>query len=185
MAPRPEASAATLPGGRPAATRRSKAWRWAARGVALITLIVTVMLVALVIGMRVNDNAIEEHLGTATATVLSLSPLSTGIEFVDATGTTIRPEGGVLYPGLLAIGQQFVVEYSTTDPEIARVAGRTASVGNVSIGLSAAVTYLIGLPLSWWCQRRSGLPLVGLRRGPGHATPPPEPPSSFQTPSAR
>ena len=151
----------------------------------MVTLVITVMLVALAIGMRANDRAIDEHPGTATATVLSLSPLRTGIEFVDVTGTTIRPEGGLLYPGLLAIGQQFVVEYSTQDPQIARVAGRTASVGNLLIALCAAVTYLIALPLVWWCRRRSGLPLVGLRRVSGHAASPLEPVSRFATPSAR
>lgn len=166
-------------------TRRQLGWRWAARGIALITVIITVMLVALLIGMRANDAAIDEHLGAATATVLSLSPLSTGIEFVDATGATIRPEGGVLYPGLLALGQQFVVEYSTQDPQIARVAGRTAAVGNLLIALTAAVTYLIAVPLIWWCRRRSGLPLLGLRRGPGHAASPLMPASSPPPPPAR
>jgi len=166
-------------------TRRQRAWRWAARGVALITVIITVMLVALLIGMRANDAAIDEHLGTATATVLSLSPLSTGIEFVDVNGVTIRPEGGVLYPGLLSLGQQFVVEYSTTNPQISRVAGRTAAVGDVPIAVSAAVTYLIALPLIWWCRRRSELPLVGLRRGPGHAASPLRPPRRLSPPSAR
>src|SRR4029077_12386313 len=81
-------------------TRRQLGWRWAARGIALAAAAVIVMLIALGIGMRSNDAAIEEHLGTATATVLSVSLLRTGIEFVDAAGTTIRPAGGVLYPGL-------------------------------------------------------------------------------------
>ena len=87
-----------------------------------MALAVTVMLIALGIGMRSNDSAIDEHLGSATATVISVSLLRTGIEFVDVTGATIRPTGGVLYPGLLSLGQQFVVEYSTQDPQIARVA---------------------------------------------------------------
>jgi hypothetical protein len=152
-------------------TRRQLGWRWAARGIALVALAVTVMMVALGIGMRSNDAAIEEHLGSATATVLSVSPLRTGIEFVDVTGATIRPEGGVLYPGLLSLGQQFVVQYSTQDPQIARVAGRTAAVGNVMIALTLGLTYLIALPLIWWCQRRSGLPLVGRRRNPGRDAP--------------
>ena len=104
--------------------------------------------------------------------MLSVSPLRTGIEFVDATGTTIRPDGGVLYPGLLSLGQQFVVEYSTKDPQIARVAGRTASVGTVMIGITLGVTYLLTLPLIWLCLRRAQLPLLGLHRGPGHAAPP-------------
>ena len=91
--------------------------------------------------MRANDACDRRALGTATATVLSVSPLRTGVEFVDATGATIRPEGGVLYPGPALLGQQFVVEYSTQDPQIARVAGRTAAVGTVMIGLvTVAVT---------------------------------------------
>ena len=91
------------------------------------------MIVTLAIGMRRNDAAIEGNYGTATATVLTVSPLRTGIEFVDETGATVRPENGVLYPGLLAVGQQFVVEYSTENPQIARVAGRTAGVGNLML----------------------------------------------------
>jgi hypothetical protein len=151
---------------------RRLGWRWAARGFALIAVAITVMMLALAIGMRANDSAIDENLGTATATVISVSPLRTGIEFVDATGATIRPEGGVLYPGLLNLGQQFVVEYSTKDPQIARVAGRTASVGTVMIAFTLGATYLIALPLIWLCLRRARLPLLGLHRGPGHATPP-------------
>ena len=155
-----------------APSRRRLGWRWAARGFALIAVAITVMMLALGIGMRANDSAIDENHGSATATVLSVSPLRTGVEFVDGTGATIRPEGGVLYPGLLNLGQQFVVEYSTKDPQIARVAGRTASVGTVMIAITLAVTYLITLPLIWLCLRRARLPLLGLHRGPGHAVPP-------------
>ena len=145
-------------------TRRQRIWRASARGVGLLAAAITVMMLALAIGMRSNDSAIDDHLGTATATVLSVSPLRTGIEFVDATGATVRPEGGVLYPGLLSLGQQFVVEYSTQDPQIARVGGRTASVGTIVIVLTLAVTYLVATPLIWWCRRRSRLPLLPFRR---------------------
>ena len=51
----------------------------------------------------------------------------------------------MLYPGLLSLGQQFVVEYSTKDPQIARVAGRTAAVGTVMIAFTLGVTYLIAV----------------------------------------
>ena len=153
--------------------RGPRVWRWAGRLVALIVLAVTIMMVALAIDMRLNDRAIDEHPATANATVLSVSPLRTGIEFVDANGATIRPEGGVLYPGLLSVGQQFVVEYSTVDPQIARVAGRTASVGSIMIAVTLAVTYLVAVPLLWWCHRRARMPmsrlLFGARRPPGHA----------------
>jgi hypothetical protein len=168
----PVASADADPSPGPPA-RRSRVWRWAGRLVALITLAITIMMVALAIGMRLNDRAIDEHRGSATATVLSVSPLRTGIEFVDGTGATVRPEGGVLYPGLLSVGQQFVVEYSTVDPQIARVAGRTASVGTIMIAVTLAVTYLVAVPVLWWCHRRARMPmsrmLFGARRPPGHA----------------
>jgi len=154
--------APTGTGGKP--TRRQRIWRGAGRGIALLAVAITVMMIALAIGMRSNDAAIDDHLGTATATVLSVSPLRTGVEFVDATGATVRPQGGVLYPGLLSLGQQFVVEYSTQDPQIARVAGRTASVGSVMIVVTLAVTYLVAAPLIWWCRRRSRLPLLPFRR---------------------
>jgi len=149
-------------------SRRRLGWRWAARGAALLAVAISVMMIALAIGMRANDAAIDDHLGTATATVLSVSPLRTGVEFVDITGTTIRPEGGVIYPGLLSVGQQFVIEYSTQDPQIARVAGRTSSVGTVMVGGTLAITYLVTLPIIWFCLRQARLPLLGLRRGPGH-----------------
>lgn len=153
--------------------RSSRIWRWAGRLVALLVLAITIMMIALAIGMRLNDRTIEEHPGSATATVLSVSPLRTGIEFIDGSGATVRPDGGVLYPGLLSVGQQFVVEYSTVDPQVARVAGRTASVGTVMIAVTLAVTYLIGVPLLWWCGRRARMPMTGLlfgrRRPSGHA----------------
>lgn len=156
----------------PTAVRTSRRlWQWTARVIALAAGAITVMVIALSIGMRANDAEIDDHLGTATATVLSLSPLRTGVEFIDITGATIRPEGGVLYPGLLALGQQFVVEYSTQDPQIARVAGRTAAVGTPLIALTQTLTILIAVPLIWWCLRRAGLPLIGLRRGPGRVGP--------------
>jgi hypothetical protein len=152
-----------------------RAWHWAARGIALVTIAITIMMVALGIGMRLNDRAIDEHLGSATATVLSVSPLRTGVEFVDRSGVTVRPEGGVLYPGLLSLGQQFLVEYSTADPQIARVAGRTASVGTIMIVITLGVTYLIAVPVIWWCRRRSRRPLWGTRHRAGHTDvrPPP------------
>ncbi|HEY5882766.1 MAG TPA: DUF3592 domain-containing protein [Nakamurella sp.] len=168
MSATPAAAAHVDPPTTPAAGRRWRAWRWVARAIALVTLGITIMMVALAIGMRSNDRVIDEHLGTATATVLSVSPLRTGIEFVDASGATVRPEGGVLYPGLLSVGQQFVVEYSTADPQVARVAGRTASVGTIMIVVTLGVTYLVAVPAIWWSRRRSGRPLLGVRRGPGH-----------------
>lgn len=124
-------------------------------------MLITVMMAALAVAMRRDDAAIDAHMATATATVLTLSPLRTGIEFVDASGATVRPPAGVLYPGLLTVGQRFIVEYSTVDPFLVRVAGRTAAVGTVMIAAVLVVSWLIAAPLAWWLRRRSGLPLLG------------------------
>lgn len=152
----------------PAAVVRSApvrpVWRWVAVVIVVLTAAVTVMCVALFIGMRRNDAAIDANLGTATATVLYVSPLRTGIEFIDAAGATIRPATGVLYPGLLTPGQRFQVEYSTVDPEIVRVAGRSASLGTLGILFVLAGTYAVAVPLIRWCRRRAGRSLFGWTR---------------------
>ncbi len=126
----------------------------------VVAVLVTIMMAALAIAMRRDDAAINANRAIATATVLTVSPLRTGIEFVDATGTTVRPPTGVLYPGLLTVGQRFVVEYSTVDPSLVRVAGRTAAVGTVMIATVLMVSWLVAAPLAWWFRRRSGLPLL-------------------------
>ncbi len=116
---------------------------------------VTLMLVAVALGTRLDDSSIDDHRAVATATVLTVSPLRTGIEFVNAGGVTVRPPGGVLYPGLLSVGQRFLVEYSTLDPTVVRVAGRTAEVGNLLIALSILGTWTVAAPLIWLLRSRA------------------------------
>ena len=131
--------------------RSPKPTRVAARLVLVVGALLVTMALALLIGMRINDRLIDDHLGTATATVLRISAMRTGIEFTDAQGLTVRPAAGVLYPGLLQVGQQFLVEYDTADPDLVRVAGRTAAVGNLLVALTLAGTVLVtGLVWSGW-----------------------------------
>jgi len=127
----------------------------AARIVLTVAAGITLMTAALAVGMRLDDRQIDGHLATATATVLSISALRTGVEFVDGSGVTVRPPGGVLYPGLLSIGQRFQVEYSTLDPAVVRVDGRTAAVGNVSLVLTLALTWIMAVPLNLLLRRRA------------------------------
>jgi hypothetical protein len=115
---------------------------------------VTVMAAALFVAMRIDDARIDRHPGTATATVLTVSVLHTGIEFVDGRGQTVRPPDGVLYPGLLSVGQQFLVEYSTDDPTVVRVAGRTAAVGNFGVAMTVGLTWLVAAGLLVLVRRR-------------------------------
>jgi hypothetical protein len=109
--------------------------------------VITIMLLALVAAMYLNDARIDSDPVRATATVLAVSPLRTGIEFVDQQGITVRPSGGVLYPGLLHVGQKFVVEYSAARPEVVRVAGRTAANGLLMVAFAAVGTWLVATPV--------------------------------------
>lgn len=131
----------------------------------LVTLLIagalTVMLLALVVAMVVNDREITSHRARAAATVLSVTPLRTGIEFVDAAGVTVRPTGGVLYPGLLRVGQEFLVEYNTQNPQQVRVVGRSAVNGLVMIGGALALVWLVAGGLWWWLSRAA--PRIRLR----------------------
>lgn len=132
--------------------------------VAVVATMLTVMMATLIVGMRRNDAAIDGHLGTATATVLTVGLLRTGVEFVTGDGLTVRPPAGVLYPGLLSPGERFLVEYSTADPDLVRVAGRTAAVGNLVIGVAVVLVWAVAAPLVFLLRRWSGLPLVRRRR---------------------
>jgi len=120
--------------------------RWSRRGLAVIAGLITVMLVALTLAMFMNDSRIQAEPVRATGTVLNVSALRTGIEFVDRQGLTIRPGGGVLYPGLLRVGQQFVVEYAASQPEVVRVAGRSARNVLPMVVFAGLGTWLIATP---------------------------------------
>ena len=124
--------------------------------------VVTVMLVALTIGMVLVDRRIDADPVRTTGTVLTVGALRTGIEFVDTEGHTVRPPGGVLYPGLLSVGQQFMVEYDRADPLNVRVAGRSARTAITQVAIFAGGTWLVaGLLLG---ALAGGSANIGLRR---------------------
>lgn len=139
-------------------SRRSARER-AALVVTAVAGLLTGMMLLLAIGMWRNDMVIDATPVRATATVLTVSALSTGIEFVDNTGVSQRPPNGVLYPGGLAVGQQFVVEYAASDPTLVRVAGRSALNGIVMPALVIAGTWVVAGPARWLLRSRDARPL--------------------------
>lgn len=157
-APPPDTSVLSDVSDAPAARtpRRRRARLIAARVLLVVVGAITLMTLVLFIGMRRDDSEIDRHRGTATATVLSISALRTGIEYIDGSGVAVRPRDGVLYPGLLKVGQRFKVDYSTADPTVVRVAGRTAAVGNVGLAITVVGTWLIGGAVSWALRRPPG-----------------------------
>lgn len=146
-------------------SRRSP-WGRARLVVAALAWTLTGLMLLLALGMWRNDLVIGAAPVRTTATVLTVSPLSTGIEFVDNTGVSQRPPDGVLYPGGLTVGQQFVVEYAADDPTLARVAGRSAVNGLVMPAGVAVVTWAAAGPLLWWLRVRDAR-IPGVPRVPG------------------
>lgn len=112
-----------------------------------LTVTITLMLAVLVVGLFVNDRGIADERREARAKVLSVSLLRTDIEFVNDLGQSVRPPGGVLYPGKLHPGQQVLVEYRASDPKVVRVAGRNMSVAWPGIAMSVAGLYLVAVPV--------------------------------------
>jgi hypothetical protein len=102
-----------------------------------------------------NDSAIEDHLGTVNAQVDSVAFDRTIIHFATPDGVVHSPSNGVLYPAGLAAGQLVRVEYDASDPELARVAGRSAALTVLPLGLTVLITWLIAGLLLWWIRRQN------------------------------
>ncbi len=64
------------------------------------------------------------------------------------------PENGVLYPEGLTAGQLVRIEYDTTDPELAKVAGRTWLVTLLPVASTLLITWLVAAPLLWFLRTR-------------------------------
>lgn len=108
--------------------------------------VVTLVCVLLPIACWRGDLAIESRLGTANAQVMSVSFNRTVVRYVTPDGQVISPSLGVLYPEGLEAGQGVKVEYDVANPELARVAGRTAALSFLPVStFLLAVWAVIGL----------------------------------------
>ncbi|MDT8909877.1 DUF3592 domain-containing protein [Amycolatopsis sp. PS_44_ISF1] len=115
--------------------------------------LLTVMCVSLLFAAIRNDDSIEAHLGTANATVESVAFDRTIIQYGTPDGIVHSPPNGVLYPSGLSAGQLVLIEYDATDPDLARVAGRSATLTLLPLGTTVLFTWLIAGPLLWWLRR--------------------------------
>ncbi len=90
--------------------------------------------------------AIERHLGQAVAQVESVSFNRTVVRYATPDGRVIIPSQGVLYPAGLNVGDNVKVEYDQSNPELTRVAGRTAVLSLLPVGtFLLAVWVVVGL----------------------------------------
>lgn len=117
---------------------------------ALITLLAAVM----VVGCYRSDAAIDKAPATADAEVLSVTFKRTIVRFESADGKVQIPKDGVLYPADLAEGQRLLVEYAADNPEVVRVAGRTAAMSLLPGGTTVLFTWLAAGPLLWLVRPR-------------------------------
>lgn len=124
-------------------------------GVVVAAIGISVLAVLLVLAAWRNDRTIESDMGTATAEVLSAGSLRSAVSFVTPDGITHNPKLGVLYPTNLTAGQRIDVEYSRSDPDLVRVAGRDARVAIVPAGSVIVVTWLVALPVVLVLRRRA------------------------------
>ena len=114
--------------------------RVAVRVLLTVGVVVTLVCVLLPIACWRGDMAIEKRMGTAAAEVVSVSFNRTVVRYATPDGRVIIPNLGVLYPEGLEPGQRVRVEYDQANPELTRVAGRTASLSLLPVS-----TFLLGV----------------------------------------
>ncbi|PXY32044.1 DUF3592 domain-containing protein [Prauserella muralis] len=131
--------------------RASRVGVWVVLGLASVITLIGVTLVFA--GLR-NDQAISAHRGVATGQVEEVTWDRTIIRFETPDGIAHSPALGALYPQGLSEGQLIRIEYDTTNPELAKVAGRTWLLTLLPVGSMVGITWLVAGPLLWWLRTR-------------------------------
>ncbi|MEV0033079.1 DUF3592 domain-containing protein [Nocardia sp. NPDC050793] len=129
--------------------RRAVRLRRARIGVLTAATVVSVLMVLLVLAAWRNDYLISSDRGVTTGEVLSAGRLRSAVIYVTPDGETHNPKVGVLYPTNLTAGERINVEYSRSDPDLVRVAGRDVRVA-IQPALSViVVVWALALPALW------------------------------------
>ncbi|WP_300007355.1 DUF3592 domain-containing protein [Pseudonocardia sp.] len=120
-----------------------------------LAVLVTVLAGLALAGSAIDDAAIDDDLATARAEVLDGSTFfRTLVRFTMDNGQTVVPENGVFHPRGVDPGQLVQVEYSASDPELVRVAGRSTVGGAAPLLVGVACTWVLLGPLALWLRRR-------------------------------
>lgn len=128
--------------------------RRVARGVLITGLLLSVMGLSIIGACFINDRTIVESRGQAVAEVVDTSLTRTVVRFNTEDGQVYIPPNGVLYPTDLQAGQLVRVEYDSRNPDLVRVAGRTAVISLLPVFSALAVVWAVLLP-TYWLLRRS------------------------------
>ncbi|MBE9374906.1 DUF3592 domain-containing protein [Saccharopolyspora sp. HNM0983] len=117
--------------------------------------LLSVLGVSIVLACAINDRTIEEARGNAVAEVVDTSLTRTVVRFSTDDGRIFIPPAGVLYPEGLQTGQQVRVEYDQRNPDLVRVAERTAAVSLLPVATSLLGVWVVLGPVYWVLRRRS------------------------------
>lgn len=105
--------------------RYRKALRYGQIGVLCIAVTSIVFAVFMVVGCFMSDLHIDRHYATAYARVEAVERTNTYVSFTDRNGKVISPDRGVFYPTGVHTGQQVRIDYDYTNPNFARISGRS------------------------------------------------------------
>ena len=144
-------TASALRARRAALTRRIV--RVVAVVVALFSLVVALLIL---LACFINDQRIDQDMGSATATVTEVTDRRAAVEFDTGDGRHVRPVTGVFYPTGLIEGQRVQVEYRRANPDLVRVSGRSWTVAIIpALSVPAVVVPLAGLVVAATSPRRN------------------------------
>lgn len=105
--------------------------------------VVTLACVLLPLACWRDDVAIEKRMGEAVAQVDSVAFNRTVVRYATPDGRVIIPAQGVLYPDGLNEGDNVRVQYDRANPELVRVAGRTAVLSLLPVGTFLVAVWLV------------------------------------------
>jgi hypothetical protein len=135
------------------AARRRLIRRFAVRGLLAVGVIVTFLCGVLVIAAWTEDASIERNLGVTNAEVVADSMTRTVVRFYTPDGAEHVPQTGVLYPSGLEVDDRVEVEFKQDNPELVRVAGRSAVVMLLPVGLTLLAVWAVLVPSIWALRR--------------------------------
>ena len=84
-----------------------------------------VLAISMVVGCAISDQHINAHLASTYARVEATDGNTTYVSFVDRDGNVQSPHEGVFYPTGVRQGQLVRVDYDYTNPNYARISGRS------------------------------------------------------------
>jgi cell division septal protein FtsQ len=135
------------------ADRRRLIRRLAVRGLLAVGVIVTFLGGVLVVAAWTEDISIERNIGVTNAEVVADSMTRTVVRFYTPDGAEHVPQTGVLYPSGLEVNDRVEVEFKQDNPELVRVAGRSAVVMLLPVGLTLLAVWAVLVPSIWALRR--------------------------------